>query len=97
MYSPAKNNVCCTVEAIYSRSSADTRYKKFKQLLYGTEEQQKSAKIFPECFVVDDFVVDSKNGMKITDYVQIQFNLVSNTRITKTTRVEQDYYIESKK
>jgi Mor family transcriptional regulator len=47
---------------------------KFKQLLYGTEEEQKAAKIFPECFVVEDFVVDSKNGMKITDLMS-KYNL----------------------
>ena len=47
---------------------------KFKQLLYGTEEEQKAAKIFPECFVFEDFVVDSKNGMKITDLMS-KYNL----------------------
>jgi len=46
----------------------------FRQLLYGTEEDQKAAKIFPDCFVIDDFVVDSKNGMKITD-LMAKYNL----------------------
>lgn len=47
---------------------------KFKKLLYGTEEEQKAAKILPECLVIDDFVADSKNGMKITD-LMVKYNL----------------------
>lgn len=38
---------------------------KFKQLLYGTEEEQKAAKILPEQFVLEDFITDSKSGMKV--------------------------------
>ena len=43
---------------------------KFKQLLYGSEEQQKAAKIFPEGFVIHDFITDSKNSMKLTDLME---------------------------
>jgi hypothetical protein len=47
---------------------------KFKQLLYGTEEQQKAAKILPEGFNLQDFITDSKNNMKITELIQ-KYNL----------------------
>jgi len=47
---------------------------KFKQLLYGTEEEQKAANILPEYFVVDDFIRDSKNGMKISE-LRFKYNL----------------------
>jgi hypothetical protein len=47
---------------------------KFKQLLYGTEEQQKEAKILPESFVLSDFITDSKNKMKITELMS-KYNL----------------------
>lgn len=40
---------------------------KFKKLLYGTEEEQKASKIFPEGFVMEDFIMDSKNDMTIAD------------------------------
>ena len=43
---------------------------KFKQLLYGSEEQQKAAKILPEGFVIHDFIADSKNSMKLSDLME---------------------------
>jgi hypothetical protein len=47
---------------------------KFKQLLYGTEEEQKASKIFPESLVIEDFIIDSKNGMTIVDLMS-KYNL----------------------
>jgi hypothetical protein len=47
---------------------------KFKQLLYGTAEQQKEAKLLPESFVMEDFISDSKNGLKIKDLMP-KYNL----------------------
>jgi hypothetical protein len=47
---------------------------KFKQLLLGTEEEQKAAKILPEGFVLNDFIEDSKNGLKISELRQ-KYNL----------------------
>jgi len=46
----------------------------FGLLLRGTEEEQKEAKILPECFVIDDFITDSKNGMKILELMP-KYNL----------------------
>ena len=47
---------------------------KFKQLLYGTEEQQRAAKILPEEFVIEHFIEDSKNGVKIKELMP-KYNL----------------------
>jgi hypothetical protein len=47
---------------------------KFKQLLYGTEEQQQAAKIFPEGLHIEHFIADSKNSMKITELIK-KYNL----------------------
>lgn len=47
---------------------------KFKQLLYGTEEEQRQAKILPEGFVIEDFITDSKNGIVIKDLMK-KYNL----------------------
>ena len=47
---------------------------KFKQLLYGTEEEQKEAKIFPDGFVIEDFIKDSKMHMSIT-HLMSKYNL----------------------
>jgi len=47
---------------------------KFKQLLYGTEEEQKASKIFPEGFVIEDFIKDSKNDMTIA-YLMSKYKL----------------------
>jgi len=47
---------------------------KFKQLLYGSEEEQKAAKIFPESLVIDDFITDNKNGMTIVNLME-KYNL----------------------
>jgi len=47
---------------------------KFKQLLYGTEEEQLQAKIVPEGFVIEDFITDTKNGIVIKDLMK-KYNL----------------------
>jgi len=39
----------------------------FKQLLHGTEEEQRAAKILPEHVNIDDFVTDCKNKVKISE------------------------------
>jgi transcriptional regulator with XRE-family HTH domain len=46
----------------------------FKLLLEGTEEEQKQAKIFPEEFIVEHFIADSKKGMKILELMS-KYNL----------------------
>jgi len=56
------------------RGPSGPKKTKFKQLLYGTEEEQKQAKILPECFVMEDFITDSKNGMKISQLMP-KYNL----------------------
>lgn len=47
---------------------------KFKQLLYGTEEEQKESQILPKEFVINDFITDSKNGMVIESLMS-KYNL----------------------
>jgi len=55
-------------------SSTLPKNTKFKQLLYGTEEEQRQAKILPEGFVIEDFITDSKNGIVIKDLMK-KYNL----------------------
>ena len=48
---------------------------KFKQLLFGTEEEQKTAKIIPEHLNIDDFKTDCvTNKLKICELMS-KYNL----------------------
>ena len=60
-----ENNVEPTIFKKGPKKPTGPKKTQFKLLLEGTEEEQKQANIFPSEFVIDDFIVDCKKGMKI--------------------------------
>lgn len=60
--------------AMFKMGPKGPKKTKFKLLIEGTEEEQKQANIFPSEFVLNDFIVDCKKGMKILELMP-KYNL----------------------
>jgi len=72
------------------KNKTGPKHTKYKQLVDGTEEELRNAKILPEGFPIRDFITDHTNKMTITELLskynitlyqlkelRIQYNLIS--------------------
>ena len=62
-----ENNVEPTIFKKGPRKPTGPKKTRFKLLIEGTEEEQKKSNIFPSELVLNDFIADSKKGMKIVE------------------------------
>ena len=69
-----ENNVDPSIFKKGPRKPTGPKKTRFKLLIEGTEEEQKQANIFPPEFVLNDFIADSKKGMKILELMS-KYNL----------------------